>query len=226
MRPAPAAKLDPIAKNEMVCNTGTSTDHSAISDYCAAPDSDLATEDAASADAAVVANLTEVVDLCAGSDARGSEFASINACVGTNLDIVAQYDFAHVWNLNERRAVWRRAISETVGPDDHMGVKDDSISQLAFRIDGNSAVKPAFSTDFHAVLESHSGIDDRVVADFALRIDHGKRSNMDIASNGGIGMYNCGGVNSGYWSIRFAGKFVEDRDHGVIGILDPDDRPG
>ena len=114
------------------------------------------------ADAAVVTDLTEIVDLRSGADRRHAGLRAIDARFRADLDVVAEFDGPDLRNLVQRAVEKRPA--ETVAADNRLRLQDHAIAEHAAV--GHIGVRVQETRIAHA----------RAGADHDARAQHGHRT--------------------------------------------------
>src|SRR5207247_2618028 len=116
----------PVAEVHVIAHARLPGDDDALAAGGRAGDAGLADEDVPRADAAVVADLHQVVDLRPRADPRRAEGAAVDRRAGADFNVVANLNMAELWSLDV--LALDAAVAEAVGPDDAAGVNDDSVA--------------------------------------------------------------------------------------------------
>jgi len=114
------------------------------------------------ADLAVVGDVDHVVELDSIADEGEAQGCAVDAGVGTDLNIVADLDSAHLRELFPFAVHGDEA--KTVGTDDRAGMDDRSF------------------TYFDAVVDRNAGMDHRVLADLDVAADAATGVDLDAVS--------------------------------------------
>jgi len=124
------------------------------------------------ADATVVSDLHQIVDLGAGADMRASRLRAIDACIGTDLDVVFQHDVADLRD-SFRSAVDERP-AEAVDADRAPGMQDDAVADSAAGHQTRARMNPCRLAD------------DGILADVRAGTDNAPRSNRGAVPDVGV----------------------------------------
>src|SRR5262249_8996031 len=140
------------------------------------------------ANAAIVADHHEVVDLGPRADARRVEGTTVDRGAGADLDVVVNHDPTQLRHLD--MASLLLAIAEPVGAEDRVGVDDDTLAEHTavvednVRVQGHVVAEPAVTADDDAGIEATASTDD------------GPFANADKGVNAGLGAEDHAGVDS------------------------------
>src|SRR5262249_28325062 len=138
-------------------------DHDVVARTRRAGDADLADDQVVPADAAIVRDLHEVVDLRAAPDKRYRERAAVDRRAGADLDVVLEFDRTELRNLLMLAGV--EPIAEAVRPDHGVGVNEDAM------------------TDNRPVIQHRVRVDDDIIAEPTIRSDDGPAMNRAARPN-------------------------------------------
>ena len=119
-------QLCPVADRHMTVDAGRPANHDPISNGGAARDSDLGDDDAMSANADIVGNLHQIVDLGALADDRVVERPSVDCGVRADFNVILDDDPADLRDLFQTPRA--RSIAETILADAHTGMDDDIVA--------------------------------------------------------------------------------------------------
>jgi hypothetical protein len=106
------------------------------------------------ADAHVVADLNQVVELHAVLDDRVLQRTAVDASVGADLDVVADVHRPELLDLDPRAVV--RCQTEAVGADHHAGMEQAALADMAILADGHTRLEHGVGTDAGARSITHS----------------------------------------------------------------------
>src|SRR5690606_1483961 len=125
----PAAPRDPgaVADGDVIRDGDVATDDHAPPDGDAATAGSGASDQAIATDRHVVPDLTQVVELGAGTDHGVVDGAAVDCRVRADLDVVCQRGTAGVPDLDGPRR--RGGVPEAVRADDGPGVEDDPVAE-------------------------------------------------------------------------------------------------
>src|SRR2546421_7116750 len=118
----------PAPDRHMVGEARLARQEHVVLDVGAARDSRLTGDQTARPDAAVVADLHEVVDLRPRADDRVVNAAAVDGRVRTDLHVVADDAAPHLRDLARQLAALARHVAEAIRPEPHAGVQDDPAS--------------------------------------------------------------------------------------------------
>ena len=116
-------------------NPNLAAERRIFADLGAAADTILGDDNAVFANDDVVADLHEVVDLCALADHGVAQCPSVNRAVCSNLDVVPDHHAADLQDFAVMILVENVAVA--VGADDGAGVNADTVAQFALRVNGD-----------------------------------------------------------------------------------------
>ena len=178
------------------------------------------------ADADVVSDLAEVVDLDAAGDRRLVQGAAVDARIGADLDVVADPRPPHLRHLDLPLAVEDEA--EPVGSDDDPGVQDHAIPHRRAGVEHHARVRDAVGADGRPGADVAAGEDRGARADPGARLDDGPGADRDLRAEDGVrgdegGLVHARGRQAGRQQpLRGAGERdagLRDDDHGAVGRL-------
>ena len=123
-----------------------------------------------------MADMYEVVELCARTDDRLIERATVDGGVGADLDIVADYELPNLWELHIAAMLLVAHIAKAIGAEYRPGVNDHAASQCRARVDHDARI------DLTVIADHNAG------TDLASRGDVGPIANNDIWLDHGVGI--------------------------------------
>src|SRR5207302_2058944 len=160
-------------------------------DVRAARDPRLAGDETAGADAAVVPDLHEVVDLRPRADDGVVHAAPVDGGIRADLDVVADDAASDLGHFARQLAALPRDVAEPIRPEPHAGVQDDPVShhrpavahyvgqqlhvvtQLDAVAQHAPGADPHVPTQPHAATQHHVGADGHGLLPHDPRADHG-----------------------------------------------------
>src|SRR6185437_2253611 len=170
--------LRAFADRHVVIYADPRTQHNKVFQGRAAGYSHLRHQYAVTADADVMADLDQVVDLAALANDRVANGAAVDGGTGADFDIVLNNDAADLRDLQMAAAAHHEA--EAVLPDLAARMDDDAIADQRVADDGSRADR-AVAPDPHLSSDHCGGADDGAAADLGARPDHRARLDRDAA---------------------------------------------
>jgi hypothetical protein len=158
----------------MVGDADLSAQRASVLDDDRAGEADLRREQTILADAAVVRDVDEVVDLGAGADERVADAPAVDCRVGADLDVVADQAAPDVWNLLVPAVA--KDVPEAVRPDAGPGVDRDTTPELHPRVERHVREQAAALTHADPRADDAMSVDDDVVTQRRAVTDHGVRA--------------------------------------------------
>src|SRR6185295_3954003 len=123
-----------------------------------------------------VSHLNQVVDLRTTTDAGFTDRAPVDGGVCANFDVVFENDDTGLNNLVVRAVVLFR-VAIAIGSDLCAILQNDTVADLAEFADRNVSVRLEMIANARTVVNVHEGIDDAIVADLDIVLDHDKWTN-------------------------------------------------
>src|ERR1035437_3204908 len=160
---------DAIGDVEVSHDTGGTADHAVLSYARAASDSGAACDRSMRADAHVVPDLDQIVQLDPVLDDSVIQRTPVDASIGADFNVVADHHPAYLRDLAPGVIVLRNA--EAVGANHRAGVHQRALAQAATRIDG------------HAGVQAAGGADLDPIAEVTARPDHHAPAQLDPAAD-------------------------------------------
>ena len=154
----------PVANVHMIDDAGLTGEHDVVAGRARARDADLADEQIVPANAAIVSDLYEVVDLRPVSDPRGLKRSTVNRRASADFHVVAKFNMAELRNFD--MATVMEPVAKAISADNRIRMNDDSVS------------------DHRTVVEHAVGVNRYVVADTAEAPDGGAAENPTTSSDG------------------------------------------
>src|SRR5690606_1866453 len=133
------------------------------------------------ADADVVADLHQVVDLRALADDRTAKAGAVDRGAGADLHVIADLHDADLLDLDVAPA--GEFVAKTVAADDRAAVHDDATTEHAAFAHGAACVQHAVLAEAGTAADEGAGMNRAAVADPDFSLDH--RTGAD-ADAGGI----------------------------------------
>mmetsp|Transcript_13957 Transcript_13957/g.38065 ORF Transcript_13957/g.38065 Transcript_13957/m.38065 type:complete len:520 (-) Transcript_13957:4331-5890(-) len=140
------------------------------------------------ADVHVMGNLDEVVELDAVLDDGVAQRPTVDAGVGTNLDIVADADRAELLDLDVAVLAGREA--EAVRADDHAAVHDAAHADAAALAEHHTGRQPGAGPHPRAALDDAMGADACTVTDDGTGLDDRERADLDALPQRRLGRHD------------------------------------
>src|SRR3954453_4609368 len=112
-----------IANGQMAGEAGLAARHDKIAEPGTARDADLTSQHAAAADYDIVCDLHQIIDHRSRADYSVMAGASVDCCIGADIDIVPDNDAPELRDLDRAVAIGREAKSGLT--DAHAGVQHD-----------------------------------------------------------------------------------------------------
>ena len=137
------------------------------------------------ADLHVVSHLDEVIKFHATTDNRRVCFRTIDAGIGSDLDVVLDNDVAQLRNFVES-ALGVGCESEAVGADHDACVEDAAAAYAAALVNLHARVKRRSLADGDAVADIDLRVDPAAVADARSRFDHGEVAHVALLAYGSL----------------------------------------
>jgi hypothetical protein len=153
-------------------------------------------DDVVSANATIMPNLNEIVDLASLSNACGAECAAIDCGARADLDIILNFHVAKLGDFNMLPI--QAAITKTIRTDNTIRVDDDAVSDDCPLIkhdmrvqddifpdtttspDNNSGMQYGSGSDPHGRTDDDMGTDTNIFRNGCRRVDDGCRMNPNL----------------------------------------------
>src|SRR5438128_105438 len=153
----------------MVAKADLPANHAIVFDGDAAADAGLAGDYHALADVAVVADMDEVIELCAAANSCASQSGPIDAGIRTQLDIIFDHHGANLGKL--MMALFVTHVSKTISADDDSGMQNHAIANGHIVINHNVRVNRTVAANRHIVSDACTGMNLRAGANPAVIAD-------------------------------------------------------
>ena len=161
----------------------------------AAGDADLRGDEALAADAHVVGDLDEIIDLGAPPDHRLAEAGAVEGRVGADLDVVFE---DHVADLRDATDLAVDGlITEAIGADDGAGLDAAAGAEDAVVADDDAGLEPAIDADRSAGTDMAAGFEDRAGGDGSAFTDDAEGADVGGRIDLGGGRDDSGRVDAG-----------------------------
>src|SRR5689334_11723846 len=191
-----------VAQREMPREANLAAEDAALPDDGAARDADLCGERRVGADAAVVRDHDEVVELHAILDDGVTHRAAVDRGVRADLDVDADIDTANLRHLDPRALLRREAeaiatdhrarLHHAARAEPHVMADEHARDETRILGDAGTALDDATGSDVTARADAHSFAYHRVRANLGARVDAGGGCNAGVFSDarpqGWIGM--------------------------------------
>src|ERR1035437_1792998 len=167
---------------------------------------DLRDEQRVMAYGATVADLNQVVDLRAASNARFANAGAVDAGVGLDLDFA--FD-DYVAGLDDLVPVAGVVLgkAESVGAYYGAILQDDVVSQSAEFPDYSVGVRKEIIADGYSAIDHYVSEQDGIVSDDDIFVDHYVGADVRVLAELRFGMNYGGGMDSGSVAWRLVEKF-------------------
>src|SRR4051812_49006127 len=143
----------------MLANAHLSSDHRVVFDHNAAGKSCLRRDNHVLTNLAVVADVDEIIDLCAATNARGLECAAVNSRVCTDLDVILDDETPDLRKLFLSASRGISDVAIAVAAEHGARVHDHAIANARAGIGRHSRVDFAILANDHAASDDTSGTD-------------------------------------------------------------------
>src|SRR5881628_2231491 len=163
----------------MIRDSRLSGDDHVVLHLHAPGDSRQCHDQAARADAYVMGDVYEVVDLGAGPDHGIVHTAPVDARVRPDLDVIPDETAPDVRNLAVRLAVLAGDVAETVAAKDRARVHDHPFAERRARVERDAGIELRVIADGDAVPEHARRPDAYVAPELHLMPDDGMRPDRD-----------------------------------------------
>src|SRR5207245_9797774 len=168
LRRDPAAAPD----RHVVRESRLAREEDVVLDVSAPRDARLAGDETAPAEATVVPDLHEVVDLGSRADHRVVHAAAIDRRVGPDLHVVPDGAATHLGNLAWRLAVLPRDVAEAVRAESHARVQNDAVAHDRAAVAHHLRQQLDVVAELHAVSQHGRGDDAHVLAEAHAPAEH------------------------------------------------------
>src|SRR6202034_3272992 len=138
---------------------------------------------------AIVCNMTNVIQLGAGSNVRGCQRGAVDGAIAADFDSVADIDIAEMRDL-PRAPVGSDGIAETIAADAGVGMDLAIIADPAAGTHENMRMEHRSFADPSIVFDDGVSTDLAVVADVGMRADHGIGSEENPFADHGIRVHH------------------------------------
>ncbi len=178
----------------MIAEADLAADDDVFADDAGARDAGLRGNERVGADANVVGDVDEVVELDAGVEAGGRERAAVEGGVGADFDVVGNFDRAE---LREFKVLaFPGDVAETVRADHGAGVDQDAVAESHAGVERDAGIEATVRAESRAAAEETEGGDLRAFGDGDVVFDDGVRANGDAGGESRGGRDDGGGVNA------------------------------
>jgi len=188
----------------VVGEAGLARQEDVVFDVGAARDPRLAGDETARADAAVVPDLHQVVDLRPRADDGVVHAAAVDGRIRADLDVVADDAASDLGDFARQLAALAGHVAEPIRPEPHAGVQDDPVphyrpavthhvgQQLHVVAELDAVAQHAPGADPHVAPQPHGATQHRVGADGHGLLPHDARADhrrpVDSGLPGGLGV--------------------------------------
>src|SRR5271156_6502952 len=138
-------------------------------------------------DAAVVANVHEIVDLGPAADSCLRQSAAVDGSVCADLDVVFEDQSSLLRKLDVSAGGGIAHISEAVTSEDRAGVDDDAVADDGAGIDDDAGIDVAVVADGYAFADHRAFADDGAFTESGVSGDYGGGCDGDGACDGCVG---------------------------------------
>ena len=192
--PGLGADLGALAHAQVPGHRGLAADLDEVFQHGGARDADLGDDDAAAAEADVVADLHQVIEAGTGADDGVLHGAAVDGGVGADLDVVLDQHAAELGNgevagfgVGEAEAF----LADTDAGGQRHAVAEEGVA------DADMGADAAVLAELDAGGEADIGTEAAVGADADLVLDDGKGADLGRGVDGGAGVNEGGGVDAG-----------------------------
>ncbi len=147
-------------------------------------------------DLAVVADVDQVVDLGAASDARDFKGAAVNGRVRANLDVIADFEAPLLGKFFVMSGRLVADVAEAVAAQHRSGVNDHAVAESRAGVDRDIGIQLAIAANTDARTNHCAGADPSLIADCSAFADHDPLRHGHIFSQPCRSMNLRAGVNA------------------------------
>ena len=181
----PAGQDYVVSQRDMRGHHGIAAGDELPADLRGSPHHEAGREEAVLAQVAVVRNMTNIIQLGAGSDVGRRQRGAVDCAIAADLDSIADDDVAQVRDFS-RPPVRIHGVAEAIAADAGMRMYLTVIADPATGTDEDMRVQHASVADPGVVLDDGVSADHAVVADARTRSDHAIRPEEGALSDRGI----------------------------------------
>src|SRR5438876_1786191 len=163
----------------MLAHAHLASDNDLVLDYDAAGKSCLGRNDDVLADLAVVADVNEIVYLCAAANTSSLKRAAVYGCVGPDFDVVFDYQLSDLGELFVPSSSGIADVSEAVAAENRAGVDDHAIANASAGINRDIGMNCAVIADCGSLADDASGADPGAAADNSVFVHDRASVNCD-----------------------------------------------
>src|SRR5207248_7790933 len=131
----------------VIGDTHLASDHNVVLHYGAAGESCLGGNDDILADLHIVSNVNQVIDFCATADACDIQSAAVNGGVGSNFDIVFDFQFPDLGKFLIMPGLFIAYIAESITAEYCAGLDHYAIAQAGAGIDRDVGMQLTIVSD-------------------------------------------------------------------------------
>ncbi len=219
----------PLVRSEIMGDSGLGAHHDVVSDFHVIHDADLAGQDDIAsdlrrtryahlghndgvfADDDIMSNLDKVVNLHPSSDDRLAQGCPINRRIGTDFNIVFDFNASHLGDLDVLLSFLH--ISKSITPHHHATMKDDPFSNHRSRIDGDIWIDDRLLTNGGILTDKDARVKDHPISNPATVSEIDKGIDGDVFSQLGSGADPGLGINA-FGLVGFVEKEADDLGKG------------
>src|SRR5262249_11699361 len=155
--------------------------------HCASRNASLRRNDHILANIHVMTYMHQVIDLRATTNDRHVERAAIDSRIGTDLNVVLDFQTPDLGKRKIAAGLLVAYITESVAAQHSSAMDDYAIADRCRRIDCDFRINAAVASGFYSCRQDTTSSNRSVVADLNVSADHGELSDADILSqNRGI----------------------------------------
>jgi hypothetical protein len=148
------------------------------------------------ADLAIVSDVYQVVDFCAAADARDVESSAIDGGVGSDFDIVFNFEASDLREFFVMAGCWIADVAKAVAAKHGAGMDDDAISQLHARIKRGAGIQIAIASNDYAGTNHTARSYPRAFPDVDVFTDHDSLVDGHTVGQLHLMVYDSAGVNA------------------------------